>query len=68
MTEGENRSDMFSQQRAQRLRRRREGHEQSNSNTMMSSEKSDYVEGERTKEAIWTVTEFNTSSEKGDYT
>ena len=35
---------------------------------MTSSEKSDYVEGERTKEAIWTVTEFNTSSVKGDYT
>ena len=34
---------------------------------MTSSKKSDYV-GEKTKVAIQTITEFNASSEKGDYT
>ena len=47
MTKGENRSDMFSQQ--QQLRRKHEQSITPDNNRMTSSEKSDYIEGEREK-------------------
>ena len=65
MAEGENRSDMFSQQRVQQLCRRRERDLSNRQQQNDSSEKSDYVEGERMKGAI--DNNRMTSSEKSDY-